>query len=169
LDILNVFFGQVRIGSLSINSRRRFSFEYSRQWLESPEAFRISVSLPLQEGAFPHDTVKSFFANLLPESAVRKVISKQLGISDKNDFMLLKRIGGECAGAISILPESEMPESPDQYQYLPLSDEQLTDIILQIPRRPLLAGREGIRMSLAGAQEKLALFYKEPDFYIPMN
>lgn len=169
MDILNVFFGQVRIGSLSINSRRRFSFEYSRQWLESLEAFRISVSLPLQEGAFPHDTVKSFFANLLPESAVRKLISKQLGISDKNDFMLLKRIGGECAGAISILPEPEMPESPDQYQYLPLSDEQLTDIILQIPRRPLLAGREGIRMSLAGAQEKLALFYKEPDFYIPMN
>ncbi|MDA8136732.1 MAG: type II toxin-antitoxin system HipA family toxin [Desulfobacteraceae bacterium] len=166
---MNVFFGQIRIGSLSINSRRQFLFEYSRQWLESVEAFRISVSLPLQEGAFPHDTVKSFFSNLLPESAVRKLVSKQLGISDKNDFMLLKRIGGECAGAISILPEPEMPESPDQYQYLPLSDEQLTDIIAQIPRRPLLAGREGIRMSLAGAQEKLALFYKEPDFYIPMN
>ncbi len=83
--------------------------------------------------------------------------------------MLLKRIGGECAGAISILPEPEMPEFPGQYQYLPLSDEQLTDIITQIPRRPLLAGREGIRMSLAGAQEKPALFYKEPDFYIPMN
>nr|NJM04646.1 type II toxin-antitoxin system HipA family toxin [Desulfobacula sp.] len=169
MEILNVFFGQTRVGSLSINSRRRFSFEYSRQWLESPEAFRISVSLPLQEGAFLHDTVKSFFANLLPESAVRKLISKQLGISDKNDFALLKRIGGECAGAISILPEPEMPESSDQYQYLPLSDEQLADIIAQIPRRPLLAGREGIRMSLAGAQEKLALFYKDPDFYIPMN
>jgi serine/threonine-protein kinase HipA len=113
--------------------------------------------------------VKSFFSNLLPESAVRKLISKQLGISDKNDFMLLKRIGGECAGAISILPESEMPESPDQYKYRSLSDMQLTDLIMQIPRRPLLAGQEGIRISLAGAQEKLALFYKDPDFYIPTN
>jgi serine/threonine-protein kinase HipA len=169
LETLNVFSGQIRVGSLSINSRRQFSFEYSRKWLESPEAFQISISLPMEEGGFPHDTVKSFFSNLLPESAVRKLISKQLGISDKNDFMLLKRIGGECAGAISILPESEMPESPDQYKYRSLSDMQLTDLIMQIPRRPLLAGQEGIRISLAGAQEKLALFYKDPDFYIPTN
>ena len=169
METLNVFFGQIRVGSLSINSRRQFSFEYSRKWLESPEAFQISISLPMQEGGFPHDTVKSFFSNLLPESVVRKLISKQLGISDKNDFMLLKRIGGECAGAISILPESETPESPDQYKYHSLSDMQLADLIMLIPRRPLLAGQEGIRISLAGAQEKLALFYKDPDFYIPTN
>jgi len=117
LETLNVFFGQIRVGSLSINDRRQFSFEYSRNWLASPDAFQISISLPMQEDIFPHDTVKSFFSNLLPESAVRKLISKQLGISDKNDFMLLKRIGGECAGAISILPESKIPESPDQYIY----------------------------------------------------
>ncbi len=169
LETLNVFFDQTRVGSLSINNRRQFSFEYSREWLESPEAFQISISLPMQEDRFPHDTVKYFFSNLLPESAVRKLISKQLGISDKNDFMLLKRIGGECAGAISILPESELPESPDQYKYRSLSDVQLADIIIQIPRRPLLAGQEGIRISLAGAQEKLALFHKGPDFYIPTN
>lgn len=38
---------------------------------------------------------------------------------------------------------------------------QLADLIMQIPRSPLLAGQEGIRISLAGAQEKLALFYKD--------
>ena len=123
----------------------------------------------MQDEIFSHDKVKSFFSNLLPESAVRKLIAKRLGISDKNDFMLLKRIGGECAGAITILPESEIPESPDQYTYRFLSDEQLADLIKDIPRRPLLAGQEGIRISLAGAQEKLALFYKEPVFYIPEN
>lgn len=88
METLNVFFDQIRVGSLSINSRRLFSFKYSREWLDSPEAFQRSVSMPLQEGVFQHDTVKSFFSNLLPESAVRKLISKQLGISDKNDFML---------------------------------------------------------------------------------
>lgn len=169
METLNVFFGQIRIGSLSINDRRQFSFEYSKNWLASPDAFQISISLPMQDDILPHDTVKSFFSNLLPESAVRKLISKQLGISDKNDFMLLKRIGGECAGAISILPESEIPESPDQYIYQALSDKQLTDLIMHIHKRPLLAGQEGVRISLAGAQEKLALFYKDPEFYIPMN
>lgn len=71
METLNVFSGQIRVGSLSINSRRQFSFEYSRKWLGSPEAFQISISLPMQEGGFPHDTVKSFFSNLLPESAAR--------------------------------------------------------------------------------------------------
>jgi len=169
LETLNVFFGQIRVGSLSIDSRRLFSFQYSKKWLTSPDAFQISISLPLQENIFSHDKAKSFFSNLLPESAVRELIAKRLGISDKNDFMLLKRIGGECAGAITILPESEIPESPDQYTYRSLSDEQLADLIKHIPRRPLLAGQEGIRISLAGAQEKLALFYKDPAFFIPEN
>lgn len=169
METLNVFYGQIKVGSLSIDDKRQFSFKYSREWLTLPDAFQISISLPMQEEVFPHDKVKSFFSNLLPESAVRKLISKQLGISDKNDFMLLKRIGGECAGAISILPESEVPESPDQYIYHPLSDKQLVDLIMNIPNRPLLASQEGIRISLAGAQEKLALLYKDHQFSIPAN
>ena len=169
METLNVFFEQTRVGSLSINDRRLFSFQYSKEWVTSPDAFQISISLPMQEYVISNDNVKSFFSNLLPESAVRILIAKQLGISDKNDFMLLKRIGGECAGAITILPEAEIPESPNQYTYRFLSDEQVTDLIKDIPRRPLLAGQEGIRISLAGAQEKLALFYKDPLFYIPEN
>ena len=169
METLNVFFGQIRVGSLSIDGRRLFSFQYSKKWLTSPDAFQISISLPMQEDIFSHDKVKSFFSNLLPESAVRELIAKRLGISAKNDFILLKRIGGEGAGAITILPESEIPESPDQYTYRSLSDKQLVDLIKHIPRRPLLAGQEGIRISLAGAQEKLALFYKDPAFYIPIN
>jgi serine/threonine-protein kinase HipA len=169
LDTLNVFFEQTRVGSLSINDRRQFSFQYSKEWLTSSDSFQISISLPMQEDVILHDKAKSFFSNLLPESAVRILIAKQLGISDKNDFMLLKRIGGECAGAITILPEAEIPESPDQYTYRLLSDGQLVDLIKDIPRRPLLAGQEGIRISLAGAQEKLALFYDDPLFYIPEN
>ncbi len=169
LETLNVFFGQTRVGSIGINDRRQFSFKYSEKWITLPDAFQISISLPMQEDIFSHDKVKSFFSNLLPESAVRELIAKQLGISDKNDFMLLKRIGGECAGAISILPESEPPESPDQYTYRSLSDAQTADLIKHIPKRPLLAGQEGIRISLAGAQEKLSLFYKDPEFYIPLN
>ncbi len=169
MEALNIFFEQTRVGSLAIDGKGMFSFQYDRQWLTSPDAFQISVSLPMQEDAFSHDKAKSFFSNLLPESAVKTFIAKKLGISDKNDFLLLKRIGGECAGAITILPESESPESEDQYTYRLLSDRQLTDLIRDIPIRPLLAGEEGIRISLAGAQEKLALFYKEPDFFIPEN
>ena len=169
LETLNVFFSQARIGSLCIDENRRFSFQYSKSWIDSPDGFQLSISLPMQNAVFSSDQVKSFFSNLLPESTVRKLIAKQLGVSDKNDFMLLKRIGGECAGAITILPESEMPESPNQYRYRSLSDDELADLIKQIPSRPLLAGEKGIRISLAGAQEKLALLHKNSLFYIPIN
>ena len=169
MEKLNVFFNQDLIGILNLDDKRLFSFSYAKKWLKAIDAFPLSISLPLQNDIFPDHKVKPFFANLLPESAVRTLIARKLGVSEKNDFMLLKLLGGECAGAITILPESILPESCDQYKYRPLSEEQLADLIKNIPKRPLLAGEKGVRISLAGAQEKLALFYKNSMFHIPLN
>lgn len=169
MEKLNIFFNEDLVGGLCLDDKRRYSFSYSRSWLEAPDAFPLSISLPLQDTVFPDHKVKSFFANLLPESAVRDLVARRLGVSEKNDFVLLKLLGGECAGAITILPGSISPESRDQYRYRPLQEEQLADLIKNIPKRPLLAGEEGIRISLAGAQEKLALFNKDSMFYIPLN
>ena len=169
MEKLNIFFNEALVGGLSLDEKRRFLFSYSKSWLKAPDAFPLSISLPLQDTVFPNHTVKSFFANLLPESAARDLIARQLGVSEKNDFVLLKLLGGECAGAITILSESISPESCDQYRYRPLQEDQLANLIENIPKRPLLAGEEGIRISLAGAQEKLALFHKKSIFYIPLN
>lgn len=51
------------------------------------------------------DTAGPFFSNLLPEGEVRSLIAKIKQISEHNDFKLLESIGGECAGAVSIVPE----------------------------------------------------------------
>lgn len=67
-ETLNVYFEQTRVGFLSINDRRQFSFQYSKEWLTSPEAFQISISLPMQEKIFSNDKVKFFFSNLLPSA-----------------------------------------------------------------------------------------------------
>ena len=37
---------------------------------------------------------------------MRAAIARQLGISEKNDFALLAAIGGECAGAVTVLPQN---------------------------------------------------------------
>ena len=169
MEKLNVFFGQTLAGILHLDRNRSFSFQYSKNWLDAPDAFPLSISLPLQDPSFPDDKARPFFANLLPESAVRGIIARRLGISEKNDFMLLKLIGGECAGAVSILPGAILPELSEQYSYRRLSGEQLSDLIGKIPFRPLLAGEDGIRISLAGAQEKLVLFQKNSIFHIPLN
>ncbi len=169
MECLNVFFEQTLVGRLTLDEKRFFSFQYSGDWLDASHSFPLSLSLPMQEAVFPDDKAKPFFANLLPESAVREFVARRLGISEKNDFMLLRYIGGECAGAINILAESMVPESCAHYSYRPLTGEQLSDLIKAIPTRPLLAGEEGVRMSLAGAQEKLVLLFKKSRFYVPLN
>ena len=137
MESLNVFFEQTLVGIIRLDDKRSFSFQYSKNWLAASDTFQLSVSLPMQKAIFPDDKAKPFFTNLLPESAVRELIARQLGISEKNDFMLLKRIGGECAGAITILPESLLPESREQYSYRQLPGGQLSELIKKTHRKGL--------------------------------
>jgi len=67
----------------------------------------LSLSLPLQKAPFSTDQATPFFANLLPEGSIRELICRIEGISSRNDMTLLEIIGGECAGAVSILPHDK--------------------------------------------------------------
>ena len=59
---------------------------------------------------------------------------------------------------------------PDRhYGYRNLSDEELAAILKELPRRPLLAGEEGIRLSLAGAQDKLAVRLEGGAISLPLG
>jgi serine/threonine-protein kinase HipA len=90
---------------------------------------------------------------LLPEAEARDQIARNLGISTNNDFAMLERIGGECASAISLWPEERVSEPQSEVRWL--DDGEAAEIMKLLPQRPLLAGEEGLRLSLAGAQVKL--------------
>jgi serine/threonine-protein kinase HipA len=81
----------------------RLSFGYSTQWLQSANARPLSHHLPLQAEAFDDKATRPFFAGLLPEGDKRRLIAQTLHVSRQNDFALLDGIGGECAGAVSLL------------------------------------------------------------------
>jgi serine/threonine-protein kinase HipA len=49
-----------------------------------------------------------------------------------------------------------------------LSTEELHDKINQLPTRPFLVGEEGIRLSLAGAQNKLPVYVKNNQIHLPL-
>jgi serine/threonine-protein kinase HipA len=40
-----------------------------------------------------------------------------------------------------------------------LSDEDVISILNELPRRPILADKDGLRLSLAGAQDKLPVVF----------
>ena len=166
-NVLNVYWHHDIVGQLHLDESRRFVFQYSSNWLKRENPIPVSLGLPLQAEAYNDDRARPFFANLLPESDLRRIIAKKLGLSEQNDFALLEAVGGECAGAISLLPIDS--EADNHGSYRPLDDKQLNELIAELPKRPMLAGEEGIRLSLAGAQNKLPVYFDGRQISLPMG
>jgi serine/threonine-protein kinase HipA len=164
---LDVYLQETRAGVLHLDNRRQFVFQYTQSWLDSDQAIPLSIQLPLQIAAFSDDRARSFFANLLPESELRRVIARKLGFSEQNDFALLEAIGGECAGAVSLLPDDVQPDAGSEYRLL--TDSELNILVKEMPDRPMLAGEAGIRLSLAGAQNKLPVWFDGQQVGLPIG
>lgn len=163
-----VFFNDVRVGRLWLEQDRTYAFQYDPEWLANPDNIPLSISLPLTPNIFIGDVVRFFFANLLPEGELRDRVAHRLGISRQNVHALLRELGGDCAGALSIHPEGTIPVL-GQGDYSPLSSAELAEIVTTLPIRPFLAGSEGIRLSLAGAQDKLPVYCHGETISLPRD
>ena len=76
-------------------------------------------------------------------------------VSHGNVFALLERFGGDTAGALSLLPQGQLP-SPKP-RYLPMTHEAVRQCFASSRGIPLnLAGGEA-RIALPGAQDKMAV------------
>ncbi|ODT21950.1 MAG: phosphatidylinositol kinase [Kaistia sp. SCN 65-12] len=155
--LLDVYFGEARAGTLSQDEAGALSYAYDPEYLGGSEPRAISYSMPLREAAYDDRVVRPFFSGLLPDEGARQRLAGALGISAGNAFGLLEVIGGECAGALSLYPAGETPPSSDGDGVELLSAARLEEILGKLRERPLLGGEEGVRLSLAGAQDKLAV------------
>jgi serine/threonine-protein kinase HipA len=166
--LLDVYLHRQHVGTLVQNEGGQMVFEYLDSWLENTRTVPLSHSLPLQSGLFLQKQCRGFFGGILPEEDSRKIIARILGISENNDFAMLEQIGGECAGAVSFLPSGTPFPYPDD-EYRNLSLEQLAELLRELPRRPLMAGSDGIRLSLAGAQDKVSVRVEDGNISLPLN
>ena len=153
---LEVWLLNQRTGTLWLNEGQLI-FQYSAQWLELPGSMPLSQSLPLQAEPFSDQECRPFFAGLLPEGQLRQRLARQCQISRSNDFALLAVIGGDCAGAVS-LAVGDRAEAPAAVEWL--EQDQLITLLEELPQRPMLAQRDGLRLSLAGAQDKLPVVFE---------
>lgn len=168
MKILTVYSHGQRVGMLSQDTLGKFSFQYDLEWVRNPFAHALSQSLPLREKAFEEKECAGYFGGLLPEDYNRELIARNIGVTAGNDYAMLKIIGGECAGAVTLLdPEQELPVR--EHSYHSVSLEELGSILDTLPRKPLLAGEAEIRLSLAGAQNKLAVYSDETGFALPLH
>lgn len=165
---LDVYLHDELVGHLIQDDGGQMAFAYVESWFKNPHATPLSQSLPLRQERFTRKECRGFFAGVLPEESKREIIARNLGISARNDFAMLEQIGGECAGAVTFLPAGEaLPER--SYSYRALSPTELAAILKELPKRPLLAGEKGIRLSLAGAQDKIAVRIEGDEISLPFG
>lgn len=161
---LNLYFEESLIGRLNEDAQHLIEFTYDSAWLKSAKKFAISKSMPLSEKVYTREA-QNYFANLLPEGDVRVAVASKLGISSENDFRLLEALGGECAGALTIGHEPKALES----DYHALSSKKLKEIFENggTVFSSVQEEAEDIRLSLAGAQDKIPVFYNEGKLFLP--
>ena len=82
----------------------QITFTYSPEWLKTPNAVPVSLTLPLREEPYVSRGLHPFFENLLPEGWLLEVTTKKLKISKDDPFGLLLATCADCVGAVEIEP-----------------------------------------------------------------
>jgi len=147
-------------------------FLYAESWLASPAARPISLSMPLRPSQEPYRAgVEAFFDNLLPDSRqIRERIQRRFRTASIGAFDLLEEIGRDCVGAVQLMPENRTPPSVRQITCEPLTTIGVSELLTKSLASTF--AREGIsdetfRISLAGAQEKTALLFRQGVWHRP--
>ena len=156
-----VFLSDRRVGFLD-EQNGRLTFGY-----EPGVATPLSVNLPIRDEPFEDAQCRPFFNNLLPEGSWRQAVCRQLRIDENNDFALLKALGSECAGAVSL--EEDPDWTPTKGVYKQTSEKDLRRWVLNPAARPSMQATPGLRLSLAGAQDKLLIHLDQGIAYLCEN
>jgi serine/threonine-protein kinase HipA len=59
------------------------------------------------------------------------------------------------------------PYSAEEVRWL--ADEDVVDLLEELPKNPMMVGREGLRLSLAGAQDKVPVVFDGTRIGLPLN
>lgn len=164
MDLVVWMNGQ-RVGTWGHTRTGRDSFRYDPEWVTSPFARNLSLSLPITAGdsRLTGPEVGYYFDNLLPDHPrLRERLRQRYGLRSTAAFELLSAIGRDCVGAVQLLPRDTEPTGWNTIQSEVWTDEQVEGHLRQVPLAGpfAAAGTEGLedfRISIAGVQEKTAL------------
>lgn len=164
-----------KVGTWSV-IQGKDQLEYEDSWLQSPQARPLSLTLPFTPGNQPHrgELVGAWFDNLLPDSLrLRERIATRFKTKGKGAFDLLAEVGRDIMGAIRLLPEGFEVEDVKNIQAQPMSDAEIAKLLrITASMQPWQDDEQhpdDFRISLAGAQEKTALFKLNGQWMRPLG
>ncbi|WP_454727924.1 MULTISPECIES: HipA domain-containing protein [Cupriavidus] len=154
---LHVYREQAQVGTLT-DADGTTTFLYDPQWIAAAGQ-ELSPRLPVPRAGtenvlYEGEPVQAFFENLLPEGTIREFLGQALHISPENVVGLLAKLGGDTAGAFSILPSGVQPGA--RARYVPVTREDIRKWFSESRGVPLSLKGAGLS-SLSGAQDKMAV------------
>lgn len=163
IPILDVYLYGARVAELRDAGEGELALQYTQDALALGNRARLSLSLPVRREPYPSRRGGNrWVRSILPEPQLRDRLATEFGL-DADDYSgMLLHVGRDVAGAAVIVPAGEA-ESLGTEDVERVTDDDVCDLIFRLPTNPLGVDRErGVRLSLAGAQEKL-LMVRTPD------
>jgi len=160
------------VGRVRSDARGRLTFTYDGDWRKAPDAYPLSLSMPLAAEEHGPAVVQSFLWGLLPDNElVLERWAKKFQVSARNVFALISHVGEDCAGAVQFVTLDRLAAmrsgEKDKVEWL---DKQGIAERLRTLREDHAAWRladDTGQFSLAGAQPKTALLLQNGRWGIP--
>lgn len=164
---LDLWANGMLVGHWSISGQGVHSLAYANEWRHSPYGRPISLSLPIEDD-HRGPVVEAYFDNLLPDNAaIRTRLQQKFSAASDHAFDLLTELGRDCVGALQLMPAGEDPPAVKDITGVPLSDPQIEHLLDNV----IVSGRhtedDDFRISVAGAQEKTALLWRDGGWWKP--
>ncbi|MGA7524896.1 MAG: type II toxin-antitoxin system HipA family toxin [Acidobacteriaceae bacterium] len=151
----------------------RLSFTYNDTWRNDPDAYPLSLSMPLGSATHGHARIEAFLWGLLPDNdRVLQNWGRRFQVSPKNVFRLIANVGEDCAGAVQFIGperlETLLTESTAK-EIAWLTEDDVAERLstLRADHSAWREARDTGQFSLAGAQPKTALLFERKRWGVP--
>lgn len=159
-------------GRVRRDMRGRLCFIYDDAWRNAPDAYPLSLSMPLGAKQHGHAVIEAFLWDLLPDNEL--VLSRwaaKFHVSARNVFALIANVGEDCAGAVQFVAPDRLiamrSGKEDKIEWLSESDIAKRLETLRVDHAAWRLPRDTGQFSLAGAQPKTALLLQNDRWGIP--
>ena len=156
-----------------IYKNARLSFTYNATWNSDPNAYPLSLSMPLGSATHGHARIEAFLWGLLPDNdRVLQSWGRQFHVSPRNVFRLIANVGEDCAGAVQFVSPERMETlrgEPTDKEVAWLTEDDVAERLsaLRADHSAWRDERDTGRFSLAGAQPKTALLFERKRWGVP--
>ncbi|WP_156250850.1 HipA domain-containing protein [Pseudactinotalea terrae] len=161
---LDVYMDGTPAGTMSMTSSGDLSFAYDEGYRHDPTTTPLSLSMLKLTARHKKRVVHPFVQGLLPDNEqALQSLATSYQVSAASPFAILEHIGADVAGALQFLPPGQpsTDQSADRSATEPITDDEVAEDLAKVidayRTGRALRGRERMRMSLAGAQPKIAL------------